>query len=409
MSLNILLNDFLSAFDLTSPRYQRQVLASTAILWSVALLLGWGFGVLGLTFVWVTLFVAGGLGCVLPAVLSAVEHDERDVLLDARLRALAAGEDPGPLPAGLSDPRLRATQDVRDRLTRVRRPELERTPGTSLTDEYRNAAGEAVTLVTQLSSALEQITNGAAHQSERVSELRSISDRLYESSQKVVGFLRQAAEKNQSALVTATENRSAAAQSVDLMLRIKQILGNYLELIQQMGGSSQQVGRFIEIIKRIASQTNLLALNAAIEAARAGEHGRGFAVVADEVRKLAEQSSASAKDVTVIIQNVVQQTQKALAISAENEATVSQVKTVADGSQQALIALEQIMLNFSQQFKDLNDLTVQQLGGIDSMKNGLLELSSLAEELSATTQEVSASSDELKQHIHRMNQLARDR
>ncbi len=71
-----------------------------------------------------------------------------------------------------------------------------------------------------------------------MSELRSISDHLYESSQQVVGFLRQAAEKNQSALVTATENRSAAAQSVDLMLHIKQILGNYLELIQQLGGST---------------------------------------------------------------------------------------------------------------------------------------------------------------------------
>jgi len=105
---------------------------------------------------------------------------------------------------------------------------------------------------------------------------------------------------------------------------------------------------------------------------------------------------------------VVQQTQKALAISAENEATVSQVKTVADSSQQALAALEQIMQNFSQQFKDISELTDRQMGGISNMKTGLLELSSISEEFSATTQEVSAASDELKQHLSRMNQISRE-
>jgi hypothetical protein len=406
MSERSSLSEFLAAFDLTSPQYLRQAMISAAVLWSVTLLLGWGFNVLSLAFSAAGLIAAVFVGSALPAALIAAAHDKHEELLDSRLRALAAGEDPGPLPDGLTDPRLRATLEVRDRLVRVRLPEPE--VKTGRLDEVRRSVSEAFTLVTELSTALEQITSGAAHQSERVSELRAISDGLYRSSQQVVEFLRQAMEKNQGALVTATQNKSAAAQSVELMLRIEQILGSYLELIQQMGGSSRQVGKFIEIIKRIATQTNLLALNAAIEAARAGEHGRGFAVVADEVRKLAEQSSTSAKDVTVIIQNVVQQTQKALAISTENEATVSQVRTVADGSQQALLALEQIMHNFSQQFKDITDLTERQLGSIDGLKTGLLELSSLAEELSATTQEVSASSDELKQHLNHLNRLSRE-
>jgi methyl-accepting chemotaxis protein len=170
-----------------------------------------------------------------------------------------------------------------------------------------------------------------------------------------------------------------------------------------MGKSSQEIGQFIEIIKSIASQTNLLALNAAIEAARAGENGRGFAVVADEVRKLAEQSSNSAKDVTGIIATVMDQTQKAIEISHQNENKISNVRLVADSSQQALDFLNSILQEFSKEYSQINELTIIQTIGVDTVKTKIQDITSVIEEYSATTEELSAISDEIRKRLALLN------
>jgi hypothetical protein len=363
--------------------------------WTLAL---WGAG----------LALAAGLGLEFFSFKSAAT--EASPLLAERLHALAREQDPGALPAGEADALLLDTETLRQRWLQSRRPEAAggKTFDPAKLEDYRHSVIESIGLITQLTQSIEQITTTANQQSERLSEISTIADRMHESFNQVSGFIAQALDRNKTAITTASQNRSAAAQSVELMLQIKHILNSYITLIKEMGGSSQEISKFVEIIKRIASQTNLLALNAAIEAARAGEHGRGFAVVADEVRKLAEQSSTSAKDVTQIIKSVVQQTQKALEISSENEATVAQVQNVADHSLEALAALESTMQSFSQQFFEFNELTERQVGGINTIKLGLQDLSSIAEEFAATTEEVSAASTELKDHINRLSRLSKE-
>jgi len=131
-------------------------------------------------------------------------------------------------------------------------------------------------------------------------------------------------------------------------------------------------------------------------------------VVADEVRKLAEQSSNSAKDVTVIIRAVVDQTGKAMDIAAANEETVSQVQSVADSSQQALDSLTLTMTDFAKQFKEIQGLTDIQLKGVDEVKLKMQDMSSIAQEFSATTEELNAASDELKKRLTHLNQLTKD-
>ncbi|MBN1594312.1 hypothetical protein JW933_00150, partial [candidate division FCPU426 bacterium] len=274
--------------------------------------------------------------------------------------------------------------------------------------ENRNEVAEAFDMVSQLVISIEQITSAAAHQSEGIIEMSTLADSIHSSFLHVDEYITTAVDKNNTALETTAANSQAAAQAVELMLKIKYALNSYISLIEAMSGSSHEIGKFVEIIKGIASQTNLLALNAAIEAARAGEHGRGFAVVADEVRKLAEQSSNSAKDVTYIIKTVMQQTQKAMDISAVNEDTVAHVQSVADASQQALSSLNQTMNDFAGKFHEIRKLIQTQLGSIDTIKVRMQDMSSISEEFSATTQQLSAASDELKKRLTHLTQFFKE-
>jgi len=269
--------------------------------------------------------------------------------------------------------------------------------------EQSRGSFDASTLVEQISSSIGQVAKGAQAQVISINEMATGISQLSGSIEDVSESATIVAGAVDIASGIANKGKGTVEETVTGMQRIKETVLSSANKIQTLGEKSKQIGEIIEVIDDIAEQTNLLALNAAIEAARAGEHGKGFAVVADEVRKLAERSARATGEIADLIKGIQDETMEAVAAM---EKGTQEVEVGSELAANAGTVIEEMMGSIKQvvaQIAAVSKSAEQMAHTSDLALKAVDHIASIAQENSAIAEEVSSSSSRV---VNAVNSIA---
>ena len=267
-------------------------------------------------------------------------------------------------------------------------------------------------------SVANSMVNVAGNCSEQFTEIETANGQVETLGQHMMNFVNTI--QHSSEVVQVTQEKAVAEAktvegAVEQMKLIQISVTQSAAVITELGEESDRIGKIVDTISSIAAQTNLLALNAAIEAARAGEHGRGFAVVADEVRKLAEQSSESAGEIAGLITSIQEKSQKAVAVMQEGVGRVEAgTKVVQDSgaSFNEIAEMVRKVVEASQEMDNivnaLNENTKTIGGAIQTVAVKSSSVSSEAESVSAASEELTATMSEIESSSGVLAEMAKD-
>ena len=253
--------------------------------------------------------------------------------------------------------------------------------------------------IQQLTQAIDQVAKGAQEQSQAIQETSStvakmstVIDRVSTGSQVVASSAGKAED-------AAKGGATAVNHAMEGMGSIRQKVSVSAQRVRELGDQSEQIGRIVEAIDDIAEQTNLLALNAAIEAARAGEHGKGFAVVADEVRKLAERSALATKENSRIIVTVQKGTGEAVVAMGEVAKEVEAGSKLSAEAGKALNDILGAVQETSGRMRDIAMAVSEMNAHSSEVVRSVESVSAVVEENTAATEEMAAGASEVAQGI----------
>jgi methyl-accepting chemotaxis protein len=248
---------------------------------------------------------------------------------------------------------------------------------TKVLERVRKAAIDVSTSANQILEAADDMTAGATQQDQEITNTSSAVEQLTVSMKQVSNNAEASAEAARRALDAAEQGNRAVRDTLEGMQRIRSSVQATAKKIKSLGDRSLEISEIINVINDITEQTNLLALNAAIEAARAGEAGRGFAVVADEVRKLAEHSRSATKDIAALIKAIQAETNEAVVVMEEGTREVEVGAGLADQAGKALEAISSVVRQSAELVQEISLASKQQVRGTEGVANAMQIISGI--------------------------------
>ncbi|MFN7252777.1 MAG: methyl-accepting chemotaxis protein [Anaerobacillus sp.] len=270
---------------------------------------------------------------------------------------------------------IKSTNEMANNLRNLLTRTTETSNQVAAASEELTASSDQTTIATnQIASTIQDVAKGAAVTVNGAQESARAMEEMTVGIQRIAESSSLVSESSLDATQEAQEGNIALQRVIEQMNSISIAVKDASQIIGRLGERSNEIGSILGVITAIADQTNLLALNAAIEAARAGEHGKGFAVVADEVRKLAEESRQSADKISLVIHEIQADT-----LVAE--------KTMDNGTKEVAEGISVV--------EETGHAFERILTAIQNVSSQIQEVSATAQEMSASSEQVSASVDEM--------------
>ncbi|MDE1167272.1 MAG: methyl-accepting chemotaxis protein [Pseudomonas sp.] len=259
----------------------------------------------------------------------------------------------------------------------------------------RDGVVQIASAAEELSAVTEQTSAGVNSQKVETDQVATAMNEMAATVQEVARNAEQASHAAVTASQDARDSDEVVAQAMTQIERLATEVGNSTDAMSELKRESDKIGTVLDVIKAVAQQTNLLALNAAIEAARAGEAGRGFAVVADEVRSLAQRTQASTEEIEALIGGLQSGTQQVASI-LENS------RTLTDSSVELTRRAGSSLMNISRSVSSIESMNQQiaaaaeqQAAVAEEINRSVLNVRDISEQTSAASEETAASSIEL--------------